>query len=111
MVNFLTQEVAKLSSDIVIPSTEDKNAYRHLYENQAEGKKNKLLGAINITYSECLPVPRPDVSLKKIIRLRHKRSDELERLNVALNKFRRVFQECDTIEQMEVEIAACKTEI
>lgn len=71
----------KNKSDIIVPSTDDKE-YQRIAFQLADNK----IQTNQIIFENCLPTPAPNVSLKKIIKFKQKRHQELLKFRKEIDK-------------------------
>ena len=104
--NLLAEIVAAHTPTVSVPFTDNQRAHRQMYSRAPNMKRpDDLANVVNIAY-DMLPVPGPDVPLRKILTFKDRHRDELRRLRVALEAFRRGFQESEDPDQLKQDIRA-----
>lgn len=96
-MSLLAQYVAKIDNEnLVIPST-DLKAYERMAFNLSESKIN----AYNLLLDRVLPVPSQDVSVKKILKYKQKRRNELLALRTYLNEIQKEINNAENEEHLK----------
>ena len=120
-INYLIALIQETHTDVVIPGTLNLETfldYRNIFIQGTENIESKKLDSnfvfdsiVNITYKDLLPSPTPNISLKKILKFKNKRHDELTRLRLALSKTRKVFSSCESKEELKISLFEMDNEI